>query len=176
MVKHYYRCKICGKEGEDRRIRITCSRHCSMVLRNKSGLASKAGLASVSAQKGSRRSKNEIHFYELCDKEFSKVLSNEPMFNGWDADVIIEDFKLAIMWNGNWHYQTIMKGHSLLQVQTRDKIKIKEITKMGYTPYVIEDRGKVNKKLVESEFNKLKDYISSELNFKPLEVQNCDKV
>lgn len=49
------------------------------------------------------------------------------MFNGWDADIIIPNIKVAVLWNGKWHYEQIKKGHSVKQVQNRDKIKLKEI-------------------------------------------------
>lgn len=38
------------------------------------------------------------------------------MFNGWDADIIIEDLKIAILWNGKWHYEKITEKHSVSQV------------------------------------------------------------
>ena len=66
-------------------------------------------------------------FYELCVKEFSDVLSNENIFNGWDADIILTKEKVAVLWNGIWHYKKITKKHSLIQVQNRDIIKLKEI-------------------------------------------------
>jgi hypothetical protein len=89
------------------------------------------------------------------------VLSNEPIFNGWDADIIIEDYKIAVLWNGKWHYEKITKKHSVAQVQNRDKIKIKEIIKTGYTPYIIKDMGRENKEFVIEEFNKLTRHITS---------------
>lgn len=106
-----------------------------------------------------RRSKNEIYFAELCKKHFTSIKTNEPQFNNWDADVIVEDFKIAVLWNGNWHYQSISKNISLAQVQARDKIKIKEIIKCGYSPYVIEDRGRYNPRFVEEQFNIFLKYI-----------------
>ena len=82
------------------------------------------GRKSAEIQKETRRSKNEIYFFELCKTHFNNVLHNERIFNGWDADVIIEDFKIAILWNGPWHYRKIKSNHSVKQVQNRDKIKI----------------------------------------------------
>jgi len=38
-------------------------------------------------------------------------------------------------------------------------LKIKEIIKFGYTPYIINDYGKYDKVFVESEFEKLKNNI-----------------
>ena len=107
-----------------------------------------------SASKRVLRSKNEIYFYELCKTHFKNVRHNEPIFNGWDADVIIEDLKTAILWNGKWHYEKITEKHSVIQVQNRDKIKISEIKKAGYIPYIIKDVGKNKKSFVESEFQK----------------------
>ena len=77
------------------------------------------------------------------------------MFNGWDADVIIEDIKYAILWNGPWHYRKITEEHSVEQVQNRDKIKIHEIEQAGYTPYVIKDNGSYNPEFVEQQFKLL---------------------
>jgi hypothetical protein len=58
------------------------------------------------------------------------------------------------MWNGVWHYKKITEKHSVEQVQNRDRIKIKEIKKCGYEPYIIKDMGKYNPQFVEEEFEK----------------------
>lgn len=132
--------------------------NCSSIRKHNKNV--KAGLASSKVQSETRRSKNEIYFCELCEKYFKEVRHNEQIFNGWDADIIIEDIKYAILWNGKWHYDKITKNHSVKQVQNRDKIKIKEIENSGYTPYIIKDMGKYNKKFVEFEFNKFIDLTS----------------
>ena len=118
-----------------------------------------AGSVGGKNSKQGKRSKNEILLFEFCKKEYNVVLSNENIFNGWDADIIINDYKLAIMWNGKWHYEKITKNHSLKQVRNRDFIKIKEIKKMGYEPYIIKDMGSYDPEFVEKEFEKLKKYI-----------------
>ena len=107
-----------------------------------------------------KRSKNEIYFAELCEKRFNNIECNKPIFNGWDADVIIHDLKIAVLWNGKWHYEKITKKHSVKQVQNRDKIKLNEIKKYGYEPYIIKDMGKHNKDFVKIEFEIFKKYIS----------------
>lgn len=116
----------------------------------------------ISANNQNKRSKNEIYFGNLCKTMFNNVEFNIPFFNGWDADVILHDIKLAILWNGPWHYKQIKKGHSLTQVQNRDRIKHREIINNGYIPYVIKDNGKYSKKFVNNEFNKLKIYCGIE--------------
>jgi hypothetical protein len=138
-----------------------CSKKCSDVSISKKVLGSINGLKSVKAQNGFRRSKNEILLFNLCKNKFKIVLHNVSMFNGWDADIIIEDFKLAILWNGKWHYEKITNKHSVSQVQNRDKIKIKEIKKAGYIPYVIKDMGRYNPDFVKNEFDKLTRHIPS---------------
>jgi len=61
--------------------------------------------------------------------------------DGWDADVIIDDLKFAVLWNGPWHYRQMpLNNHSLIQVQTRDRIKIKTLSNNGWTVLVFEDR------------------------------------
>lgn len=116
------------------------------------------GKKSVSLQ--NRRSKNEAYFADLCKLHFKNVETNASIFNGWDADIIIHGSRIAIMWNGPWHYKKINKQHSLLQVQNRDNIKINEIKKCEYTPYVIKDLGKQCKKKVELEFTKFLQFIA----------------
>lgn len=119
----------------------------------------KGGIKSAKSQQ--RRSKNEIYFCELCESYFKDVQHNESIFNGWDADIIINDIKYAILWNGIWHYKQISKTQSLEQVQTRDKIKLDQIIKCGYTPYIIKDEGRYNKKFVEEQFEIFKNFISN---------------
>lgn len=141
-----------------------CSKQCAQnfITLNLKQYARIAGKKSAEKQSSLRRSKNEIYFSELCLKEFNDVKLNETIFNGWDADIIINDFKIAILWNGIWHYKKITKQHSVKQVQNRDLIKINEIKKIGYEPYIIKDLGKYNKSFVENEFNKLKLYCGVE--------------
>lgn len=106
-------------------------------------------------QKDSRRSRNEIEFCSLCEEKFgtAAVLHNIPYFNGWDADVIIPELKIAILWNGAWHYKQIYDKSSLIQIKNRDNIKISEIKKAGFIPYVIKDLGKANSEFVKNQFN-----------------------
>jgi len=144
-------CLHCKKEFiKKRKKQKLCSRSCASSWRNTVlGVGRKAGLASAKSQSETRRSRNEIHFAKLCSEYFDEVLTNKSIFNGWDADVVIEDIKVAVLWNGLWHYEKITESHSVKQVQNRDKIKIKEIKLKGYVPYVIKDMGKENKKFVE---------------------------
>ena len=81
------------------------------------------------------------------------------MFNGWDADIILPDYKIAILYNGKWHYEEISKQVSLIQIQNRDKIKENKIRKYGYIPYIIKDLNKFNKTFVEEQFNLFLEYI-----------------
>lgn len=117
------------------------------------------GRHSVEIQGDKRRSKNEIKFCKLCEEYFNNVKHNECIFNGWDADVIIEDIKFAVLWNGPWHYKQITKSHSVKQTQNRDKIKIKEIKESGWTPYIIKDMGKANKDFVKEKFDEFLKYL-----------------
>lgn len=117
----------------------------------------RGGLKSAESQSQIRRSKNEILFAEMCSKQFT-LKTNYPLFNGWDADIILTDYKIAILWNGKWHYEQIGRS-SLSQIQNRDSIKIREILKMGYYPYIVKDMGKHNPEFVSSQFQLLLSYL-----------------
>lgn len=113
----------------------------------------------ISSASQNRRSKNEIRFAQLCKKFFKNVGVNVPMFNGWDADVIIYDKNVAVLWNGVWHYKKITKQHSLKQVKNRDKIKLLEIQKCGYIPYIVKDMNGKDYHFVEKEFEKFHRFL-----------------
>ena len=81
------------------------------------------------------------------------------MFNGWDADVILPDLKIAIRWNGIWHYKKVRKNHNLELVKNRDRIKEKMIIRNGYIPYIIKDMGRYNTKFVDEQFEKFMKYL-----------------
>jgi len=150
-------CTMCKKEFQPKySSRKLCSRICSNNLlrtdENKQRAiknGEKGG--KISATRQGKRSKNEMYFSELCAKYYD-ISTNEPYFDGWDADIIIHSEKIAILWNGQWHYKQSSNTQSLNQVQTRDRIKLSIIHKYGYTPYVIKDIGKYNKSFVEQEF------------------------
>jgi hypothetical protein len=129
-------------------------RTCKVEMEKLNGHYSKMGRKSVEVQSETRRSKNEIHFANLCKEKFADVETNKSMFNGWDADVIIHDKKIAVLWNGIWHYKTIQKSLPVEKIQQRDSLKLVEITKCGYVPYVIKDTGAENIEFVKLEFDK----------------------
>lgn len=89
-------CIICNKPIlYEFRHRKTCSSACLHACRQENA----RNTHKFNVKKDGMRSKNEILFCELCEQYFGKenVLHNIPMFNGWDADVIIPKFKLAIL-------------------------------------------------------------------------------
>lgn len=132
-----------------------CSKYCGLKYGSKMG-----GRKSAQVQSESRRSKNEIYFSELCQSKH-EILTNIQMFNGWDADVILPNLKIAVLWNGNWHLKKITIKHSVKQVQNRDRIKIKNIVECGYIPYIIEDEGKYKPIFVENMFELFSDFVNN---------------
>ena len=166
-------CAVCGKEYSKSKYNEStnkcCSTKCSQYLKeHRRDFMSQNGRDKISltarntmSKMGDiRRSKNEIYFCELCENIFQNVTHNDPVFNGWDADIIIHDHKIAVLWNGVWHRKQITQKHSVKQVQNRDEIKIKEIKKFGYNPYIIEDNGSYDECFVRSEFEKLLNFLS----------------
>jgi len=128
-------CKVCNKlfsvRSSKQANNKTCSTDCQRVILSQSGLKVYTY--------NNKRSKNEISLGEILSYYYPDILYNEPMFNGWDADIIIPSLKLAILWNGAWHYTKITKKHSLPKVQNRDQIKMKEILKANFSFIVIKD-------------------------------------
>lgn len=133
MPKQPTVCVVCGKQTGSV-TRKTCSVECFKIRCTDGG--------KNSANKLCKRSKQEIELYQLCANQWSDVTHNQPIINGWDADIIIPHAKLAILWNGPWHYREMpLKNHALKQVQTRDKIKQSELYKAGWTTLIFEDRS-----------------------------------
>ena len=170
-----YKCKNCEKEYtcHDSKIRGFCSQQCKEQFKQKPRVISEetrrklseAGKRSAAKMSILRRSKNEMYFCELCEKEFKNVGHNEPIFNGWDADVLLHDQKIAVLWNGKWHYVEIMKKKNTLKsIQNRDAIKQKEILASGWKLYIIKDMGKYNPKFVEEQFEEFKKYIAEQIS------------
>lgn len=98
------------------------------------------------------RSKNEILFANLCILKYPNVLLNCKLFDNWDSDVIIPHLRVAVLWNGIYHYKKVKAGHDLEAVQRQDRLKIEAIKRCGYFPYVIKDMGSHNKEFVYEQF------------------------
>ena len=100
------------------------------------------------------RSENETHFANLIIQLIGKdkVLLNEPMFNGFDADIIIPDIKLAILWNGAFHYKKCGETHDPEKAIERDNKKIELIKSYGYKVYVVKDLKSGKSKFVKEQF------------------------
>ena len=100
--------------------------------------ASKGGKAS--AAKTIKRSKQEIELYNLLSMHFPNIRHNEQTANGWDADILLPDYKIAILWNGPWHYREMgFAKHSLKKVVNRDCIKIQEFENIGWIIKLYQD-------------------------------------
>lgn len=131
----YTHCTNCDKLMAARinRVRKTCSKECRDQRRSYCG--------KQLAQAISNRSKAEDALYQLCLTLPTSVFPNYIIQDGWDADIVMPDIKLAIAWNGPWHYKEIVGlTHSLKQVQNRDRIKQKLFEQLGWTFVIFEDR------------------------------------
>lgn len=105
---------------------------CEKIARQNSGKAS--------AAKQVRRSRDEIALFEMCASEWNLVAHNEPLVDGWDADIIMREQKLAVLWHGIWHREQLsFSNHSLSQVQTRDRLKTKALESEGWKVAVFHD-------------------------------------
>jgi hypothetical protein len=130
---YFLKCEECEKAFTHNNRTKFCSVECRSARYSRNGRKA--------AALNNRRSKDEIRLFELCVAKFPSAKPNLIIQDGWDADIVIDDLRIAILWNGPWHYKDIkMVGHSLLQVQTRDRIKTDLFTRLGWTVLVYEDR------------------------------------
>jgi len=160
-ILHTLICSYCNhKFTHKNKLKKTCSSECNHMIQKEtlSSYSVEAGKKSASIQV--KRSKNEIHLFELLNTKYD-CLHNKPFFNGWDADIIIPSLKLAILWNGPWHYTNVMKGHSVKQTLNRDMIKLSEIQKEGYSFIIVKDYN--NKITPESAFQIILNYIDNSI-------------
>jgi hypothetical protein len=149
LIKLYH-CIICEKDFFYIKMtspKKTCSKGCFSRRAEESG--SKAG--KVSSTKRIRRSKDEIKLHDLCHAYFKKVRHNVPLAEGWDADIIIDDFNIAVMWQGIWHREQLPFGnHSLAQVQNRDKLKVGALMRAEWQVLVFHDNEYTPQKAFEA--------------------------
>lgn len=157
-------CEMCKKKFTPKRKESRfCNKICSnlLLISDKEKLKEngrKGGL--ISSKTSPNRSKAEIYFSELCMEYFTKpaITCNEQFFidkNGgkWDADMIIHHLKIAILYNGIWHYKEVCKNQKFERTVSRDRLKEKIILDNGYTYYIVKDIGKFNKEFVQEQFN-----------------------
>lgn len=154
-------CKNCNKEMYPTNkegkpcLRKTCSNTCRVLI-NKAG-SKRGGLTTSSKTWNARsRSKNERYFAALILKEFPNSLTNKRMFGEYDADVILLDQKIAIHWNGPFHYKPLLGEAHLQKIQARDALRYEAIEQEGYVNYIIDDRDNsgFSAKKVEEEFQR----------------------
>jgi very-short-patch-repair endonuclease len=91
-------------------------------------------------KKYNRRSKSERNLCSILRKEKFRVIANDrSLCNGFEIDVLLPDYKVAIEWNGIYHRSPIYGFKKLSIIKQNDKIKHKMITDQGYTLVIIND-------------------------------------
>lgn len=161
-------CRICNTSFYRKQKVQHCSKKCYDSYRKSEEYLNQC---KINGKKGGKmaskvkRSKNEIIFSNMCIKYFGKnnVLTNPRMFNGFDADVVIQTRKIAIEWNGLWHYKKVRKDHKFEQTKARDKLKSKYIRSKGYHLIKIKDIRSFRKNTAKVAFEKILDIIEKDV-------------
>jgi hypothetical protein len=107
------------------------------------------------------RSKNEVLLFEKLKEIFPTAKSNFRL-KTYEADIVINDFKFAIHWNGIHHYKPIYGIEYLQRIQERDKKRYLAYQEAGFQNYIIKDLGPHSPKKVQSEFNNLLKQLASQ--------------
>lgn len=180
LLKHTLKqCLYCNNNFvPTRNVQKYCSRNCAL---SHTHILIKNGTIKTNSN---NRGKAEIYFSKLCMNHFGEddILCNEKLFkdkNGglWDADIIIKSLKIAVLYDGIFHFVKVKKDMKLEQIKSRDKLKRSIILSNGYKYYTVKDLGKFNKSFVENEFylfihKQLFKYVVTELNYQKLFIFN----
>lgn len=142
-------------------VRNTCGNIDCLNQRRKEA-SSRGGRKTASLPWASRtRSKNERYLASLLSSIFPNALFNKRMFGEYDSDIILPDQKIAVHWNGPFHYKPLLGNDHLDKIQKRDALRYAAIASEGFYNYIIDDSGNTgfNRLKVEAEFNLLLKYI-----------------
>lgn len=143
-------CTICKNPYIAKRKRqIMCSKECGKIHFHNMRINLKG-----------RRSKFEILLYEYLVNKYPElnIISNDrTTFNGLEIDIWIPELKLAIEWNGPFHYIPIRGESFLKSQQDRDKKKIYLADDLNIHLIVIPADKQINK----TKFKEITDGIVS---------------
>lgn len=143
-------CIICSKEFFYYREKKICSKECKHIFSIE--LGKKAGRISAAVPRNKKnRSYNEKLFFSKLKEFYPEAQHTQRIFDGWDADIVIPSLKLAIHWNGPWHYKPILGQELLDKVVWKDKMRYSAVVNAGYHNYIIKDSGKKSDKKVDEE-------------------------
>jgi len=110
------------------------------------------------------RSKAEIYLECKLKEEFPKLIilfnSRKILNNNRELDVYIPEIKLAIEWNGIYHYKDIRTKEFLIETKEKDLDKIKQCKELNIELYIVKDLTSSNK-FIEEETNKIIKYIKT---------------
>lgn len=112
------------------------------------------------------RSKAEKLLEITLLKEFPNceiLFNNRCILSGnKELDVYIPSLKLAIEWNGIYHYKNFRGEEFLKKTQTQDLKKQQECKKLDIELYVVKDL-KSNDKFIKEEVDKIVNYINNKI-------------
>ena len=126
-------------------------------------IGAKGGIARAKIQV--RRSKGEILLSELFSKNGFKLKTNVwNIVKGYEIDIFLPDYNLAISYNGPVHRTPIYGVIRLQQVLRRDSYRDRKLSEMGIRHIVVEDEGHFSVKKVNKQYlwclEKINDAVS----------------
>lgn len=131
-------CRICKTEFlHVKYSKNLCSYKCQVELKRFFNKQVQAQGRGIWAKRS--RSKGEKLLAEKLAKIGANVITNKHMFSGYDADIILPDYKLAIHWNGAWHWKPLRGEQLLKKIKARDEERYKAVEQAGYINLIIID-------------------------------------
>lgn len=152
-------CPVCGKIIMMTENQFKKRKYCGGTCRNKIN----------NKQIFGTRSKAEIYLENRLTKEFQNlhiIYNDREILNGKELDVFIPSLKLAIEWNGIYHFKKIRDDGFFEKTKMKDNQKIEECLELGIELYVIKDLTS-DKKFIKEETEKIIKFLKNKMEQLP---------
>jgi hypothetical protein len=106
------------------------------------------------------RSLNEELFYNKLKEFYPSAIANVAI-EGREADVLLEDLKIAVHWNGAWHYRPLRGKKILNDIQRRDHERYRIFEAAGFSNYIIKDDNSHDPSKVQAELDRFLAFVGS---------------
>jgi len=119
----------------------------------------KANLKPKSSQACFVGSKNEIYCYNLLKTKHKAKHHDYSIIDNLEIDITLPTHKIAINWDGPFHFLPIRGQECLENIQRKDRIKQESLHKLNWKHIKIIDLGSFNKLFVEEVVNRINYFI-----------------
>ena len=106
------------------------------------------------------RSLNEELFYNKIKELYPSAAANVAI-EGREADILLDELKIAVHWNGIWHYKPIRGAKILNDIQRRDHERYQIFEAAGFSNYIIRDDNSHDPSKVQEELDRFLAFVGT---------------